>query len=205
MEHHNYVKTFELFRRKYNKRKEDEIKRIEQPQRIPSPTSKQLPERMMNQFEKEKRSEDDDAFFNGDDDDIKHENVSLLLKYSFYKFDFLKGITHDDEASTASPSKMIIVAPMRKSGAEMNFPSLGKRKSNDDDGVASIFGGTSTTPSINKPGKITIKIGSNSIQNSTSTSPPKEDSPEPPAPIQTILSPRSRRVSFTLIFILNFM
>uniref|UniRef100_A0A914YYS9 Serine/threonine-protein phosphatase 4 regulatory subunit 3-like central domain-containing protein n=2 Tax=Panagrolaimus superbus TaxID=310955 RepID=A0A914YYS9_9BILA len=185
---HDYVKTFELFNRKYEKRKDDEVKRSEQQQQRSSsmPSPKHLPERLLSQFEREKRSEDDEVFFNGDDDDsIKQEN----------------GIMEDEPSSTAtnsssSPSKVNVVSPMRKSGAEMNFPSLGKRKSNDDEGVASIFGGSAKTPSINKPGKITIKIGGTSSQGSSSSSsdaPMNEEVAD--APIKTILNPRYRKSS----------
>lgn len=81
LENHNYVKTFELFKRKYEKRKDDEIKRSEQQQqqRSSMPSPKHLPERLLSQFEREKRSEDDEVFFNGDDDDNgKVENVCFL-------------------------------------------------------------------------------------------------------------------------------
>jgi hypothetical protein len=182
LEHHNYVKTFMSFKRKFEKRRDDETKRAElQQQKSLMPSPNKLPERLLNQFEKEKRSEDEEAFFNGDEEESKLEN----------------GVMSDEPSTTnhSSPSKVNTVAPMRKSGAEINFPSLGKRKNTDDEGVASIFGGSATTPSINKPGKITIKIGGNSSQSSStsSNSPKKEESSD--APIKTILNPRYRRSS----------
>lgn len=101
----------------------------------------------------------------------------------------------DEEQGPLRNKRGFSLTPMRKSGSEPMFPSVAKRKKNgEEEGIASIFGGSVSTPSItNRPNKITIKMGGNSFSPSAS---PAKDEPPLDAAIKTI---PLRKVGFRCI------
>ncbi|CAD5232966.1 unnamed protein product [Bursaphelenchus xylophilus] len=103
--------------------------------------------RLPTQWSKERDYDNDELFFSKDDEDEEEEEEET---------DFTRR------------------SPQRKSGMEPMYPSVAKRKLNsDEEGVASIFGG-SLSPSISSSSrKILIKVASDRLD--TPSPPPEND------------------------------
>lgn len=184
LENVTYVKTFINLKRKYESRREIEDKKSELTSNITP--SKKLPERLQSQFDKERRYDEDESLF--DDEEPEHENVSFVFENTFTGLSFQGVFDNEDGESPQSGKKRPFpVTPIRKSGSEPMFPSIAKRKKNgEDDGVASIFGGSASLPNISKQNKITIKMPS--LNNQGNLSPThKEEEPLQDAVTKTIL------------------
>jgi len=157
LEHVDYVKTFVNLKRKYENRKEEQNRKDDHS--APSTPIKNLPDRLQSQYDRERRYDEDEQLFD-DDDEVRNENNMF-----------------DDEQGPLRNKRGFSLTPMRKSGSEPMFPSVAKRKKNgEEEGIASIFGGSVSTPSItNRPSKITIKMGGSVF--SPSVSPVKDELP----------------------------
>uniref|UniRef100_A0A7E4UTK5 PP4R3 domain-containing protein n=1 Tax=Panagrellus redivivus TaxID=6233 RepID=A0A7E4UTK5_PANRE len=165
-----YVKTFSTIKLRYQGRHQKEMSvtsSASEQSSAPSTPVKALPETLAAQFEKERRHEEDDAFFSEDNEDKSEA---------------------DAEGASADGKK-----PMRKSGFEPMFPSLPKRKTNEEEGVASIFGGNAATPNLipsNGNNKIKMTFNIAGAKSLPVAEKPKNTSVQP-----IPLNPRYRRHS----------
>ncbi|KAI1719250.1 component of IIS longevity pathway SMK-1 domain-containing protein [Ditylenchus destructor] len=150
-----YVRTFSVMKTRYDQfdfanRSKDESRKREAAFDAPnSPTSTNA------QWLKEKEYDNDELFFSKDEDE------------NWYKAgEGRKEVNGGDTGSLSKSGTDFNTEnmPQRKSGVEPLFPSLArKRKANDEDGVASIFGGNITPPISSTPNsrisnKIVIKM-----------------------------------------------
>ncbi|KAK0414335.1 hypothetical protein QR680_007270 [Steinernema hermaphroditum] len=164
----DYVETFRGLKKRYEANKRE---REGTPDSLSSDTSASGSIRS-EQWKKEQECDKEENWFGSADDDDD------------CWFDTKKDVCQNGLAS--SSISVNGDPPARKSGVEPNYPSLAKRPSStvDDDGVASVFGGSSTPVNGSKISitahKIVIKTPSlSSIDRSRSPSPAASTSRSP--------------------------
>uniref|UniRef100_A0A1I8AGL3 SMK-1 domain-containing protein n=1 Tax=Steinernema glaseri TaxID=37863 RepID=A0A1I8AGL3_9BILA len=165
----DYVETFRSLKRRYEANKRE---REGTPDSLNSDTSASGSIRS-EQWKKEQECDKEENWFGSgdDDDDCWYDSKKDLLQHAL------------SSSSLSSNGDL----PSRKSGQEPNYPSIAKRPTSllDDDGVASVFGGSSTPINGNKLSisapKIVIKVPSlpSSIDRSRSPSPATSASRSP--------------------------
>jgi len=111
------------------------------------------------QWMKEKEYDNDELFFGKEDDDNWYKSTTEGKRDTNGSMDGSNPFAIKTNSDFEGNDNL----PQRKSGVEPLFPPLSrKRKANDEDGVASIFGGNITPPissaSSNRISKIVIKM-----------------------------------------------